>query len=154
MKVRSASTNLIGRCGLYCGICEIHRAGVDSEKLRLKLAKKHRCRPEEVHCDGCQALGVSTGWAYEKQWGINCKIFKCLNDKNIRFCCQCPQYNSCAQHADLARMCSDLDMDLRENLSRIQAGEEKQWLAEQERTYRCPRCQRPVIASSSFHRCH
>jgi hypothetical protein len=150
----SVDKNLIGRCGLYCGTCEIYRAGQDSADLRSALAKKHRCRPEEIRCDGCQTLGASAGWAYEKRWGINCKIFKCLNDKNIRFCFQCPHYDSCAQHAALARMCSGLDMDIRENLSRIQAGEAEDWLAEQERKYLCPRCRRPVIVSNSFPCCH
>ena len=67
--------NIIGRCGLYCGICEIYRAYKDSKELRKELAKKHNCDPEKVMCEGCQAIDVY-GWSLEKEWGKNCKIFK------------------------------------------------------------------------------
>ncbi len=32
-------TNLIGRCGLYCGICEIYLAYKDSKELQEKWQK-------------------------------------------------------------------------------------------------------------------
>ena len=63
--------SLIGRCGLYCGICEVYRAYKDIGaqyimSLREELAKQHKCQPEEVRCKGCQAIGVD-GWAHEKE---------------------------------------------------------------------------------------
>jgi len=50
----------------------------------------------------------------------------------------CYQYHndSCRLHADFGRIYSGLDMNLRENLSRVKAGEEERWLAEGDRKYR------------------
>ncbi|MGQ9706326.1 MAG: DUF3795 domain-containing protein [bacterium] len=50
--------NLVGRCSLYCGICEIYRAFKDSPKLQDELANRHNCRKEEVRCEGCQAIDI------------------------------------------------------------------------------------------------
>jgi len=50
--------NLIGRCGFYCGVCEVYRAYKDSKELQEKLAKKYNCSPEEVRCEGCQAMDI------------------------------------------------------------------------------------------------
>lgn len=49
-------TNLIGRCGLYCEICEIYHAYKDLKELQEKLTERHNCTPDEVRCEGCQVL--------------------------------------------------------------------------------------------------
>jgi hypothetical protein len=46
------SKNLVGRCGLYCGFCLIYRAGKDSEKLRKSVARRSKCKPEDIRCEG------------------------------------------------------------------------------------------------------
>lgn len=145
--------NLIGRCGLYCGICEIYRAYKDSKELREKLAKKHHCPSKEVRCDGCQTLGVS-GWSHEKEWGKNCKILKCLNAKELMFCFECGEYDTCQKHAEFAKICSGLGMDLSGNLRLIREGKAEEWLLEQDRKWCCPKCGRPVIVSYDFKNCH
>lgn len=96
--------NLTGRCGLYCGICEIYRAYKDSEELQRELASKHDCSPQDVRCEGCQAIDVS-GWSQEKEWGKNCAILQCLNAKELAFCHECDVYNTCQKHADFAEIC-------------------------------------------------
>jgi hypothetical protein len=144
--------NLIGRCGLYCGVCEIYRAYKDSQELRGKIAKKHNCLPEEVRCEGCQALSVY-GWSYEKEWGSNCKILKCLNAKGFSFCYECPQYDTCQLHAGLAKACLPR-IDLRANLQLIREGKAEEWLLEQDQRWRCPKCGNPVIVSYEFKECH
>lgn len=148
-----ADENLIGRCGLYCGICEIYRAGKDSKGLRETLASRHNCRPEEVRCDGCQKLGVS-GWSQEEEWGTNCKILKCLNAKKLNFCYECSEYDTCQNHAEFAKICSGLRMDLRENLRMIQRGKAEEWLLAQDKKWRCPKCNHPIIVSYNFKICH
>lgn len=145
--------NLIGRCGLYWGICEIYRAYKDSKELQLKLAERHRCRPEEVRCEGCQALELS-GWSYEKEWGKNCKILKCLNTNGLSFCFDCGEYDTCPKHSKFTKICSGLGMDLRENLRTIQEGKVEEWLSGQHQKWRCLECGRPIIVSYDFDECH
>jgi hypothetical protein len=55
------SKNLVGRCGLYCGFCLIYRAGKDSEKLRRAVARRSKCKPEDVRCEGCQKCWLTVG---------------------------------------------------------------------------------------------
>lgn len=145
--------NLIGRCGLYCGICTVYRAYKDSKELQGKLAEKHGCLPEEVRCEGCQALGTYP-WTYEKQWGSNCKIVKCLNAKRLTFCFEFSDYDTCQKHAELAESCSGLEMDLRASLQMIQEGKDEEWLLEQDKRWRCPKCGNPIIVSYEFKDCH
>jgi hypothetical protein len=145
--------NLIGRCGLYCGICEIYRAYKDSRDLQKALAKKHGCLPQEVRCEGCQALDACA-WSHEGEWGRNCKIVKCLNTKGLTFCYECGEYPLCPKHAEFAKVCAPLGIDLVENLRAIQEGHAEEWLSEQETRWRCPACGNPRIASYDFDACH
>jgi len=147
------SRNLVGRCGLYCGICEIYRAYRDSEELRRQLAEKHDCSPQDVRCEGCQAIDVF-GWSREKEWGKNCKILRCLNRRELTYCYECPDYEPCKKHADFAKICSGLGMDLRQNLNNIQETDATQWVTEQERKWRCPKCGQAIIVSYAFTDCH
>jgi len=145
--------NLIGRCGLYCGICAIYRAYKDSKELQGKLAKSYECLPEKVRCEGCQALDIY-GWTHEKEWGSNCKILKCLNIKGLGFCYECFYYDTCQKHAELDKEYSRLGMYLRANLQMIQEGKAVEWLLEQDKRWRCPKCSNPIIVSSDFKDCH
>lgn len=145
--------NLAGRCGLYCGICEIYRAYEDSRELQVELAKKHDCSPAEVRCEGCQALDVY-GWSKEREWGKKCKIVKCLNGRELDFCYECDVYDICQRHVDFARICAGLGIDLRENLKIIQEDGIGKWLMEQDKKWRCPECNRPIIVSYDFTDCH
>ncbi|MEW6684683.1 MAG: GNAT family N-acetyltransferase [Candidatus Edwardsbacteria bacterium] len=143
--------NLVGRCGLYCGACEIYRAYKDSEKLREEIASKHHCLPEEVRCEGCQTLEIS-GWAYDKEWGKNCKIAKCLNSKNLKYCYECAGYDYCKTFGDFANICLKLGVDLRKNLKMIKKGKVDRWLEEQEKKWRCAECGKPI--SVDLKECH
>jgi len=145
--------NLIGRYGLYCGVCEVYRAYKDSRKLQEELAKKHNCLPEEVRCEGCQALGVY-GWSYDKEWGTNCKILKCLNGKKQKVCYECAEYDSCERFDKFAEICLGIGLDLRKNLKMIQEGRTEEWLSEQDKKWRCPKCGKPIIVSYDFKECH
>jgi len=148
-----ANKNLLGRCGLYCGICPVYRAYKDSREFQKRIAKRHGCLPEEVRCEGCQALN-DCGWSYEKEWGKNCQILKCLNIKKLSFCYECAEYGNCRKFDKLARSCLELGIDLRKNLQRIRDGKVEEWLLEQDKKWRCPSCGNPIAVSSDFRNCH
>jgi len=135
--------NLVGRCGLYCGACTIYRAYKDRGKLLENVAKYNNCHPEEIHCQGCQTA-LRDGWSFENEWGANCSYLKCLEARGLEFCYQCPEYSQCQKFDELARSALMHGEDIRENLERIKAGDTKNWLAEQDRKWRCPSCGNPV----------
>ena len=145
--------NLIGRCGLYCGICEIYRAYKDSKELQKELAKKHNCNPEKVRCEGCQAIDVY-GWSLEKEWGSNCRILQCLNARELNFCYECTEYDNCKRFDKFARICAGLGINLRRNLQMIKEGKAEEWLLEQDKKWRCSKCGNPIIFSYDFKNCH
>ena len=145
--------SLAGRCGLYCGYCEIHRAYKDSVSVRIQLAKKHRCAPGDIVCEGCQRVHAR-GWSKDPDWGRNCRILKCLGDRGLRFCYECTQLDSCELWGDLAEAYLHLGVDLKENLRQYKHGRVRKWLEEQDRKWRCAHCGNPMIVSSDFFRCH
>ena len=151
--------NLMGRCGLYCGVCEVYRAYKDSKELQKELAKKHNCLPQEVRCEGCQAIrriltvGVY-GWSYDKEWGTNCKILKCLDSKKLKFCYECAEYDSCERFDKFGEICLGISLDLRKNWKTIRDGKTEEWLWEQDKNWRCPQCGNPIIVSYDFKNSH
>jgi len=145
--------NLVGRCGLYCGFCSIYRAYKDSKKLQEELAKKFNCLPEEVRCEGCQTLDIS-GWSHEAKWGTNYTILKCLNAKKLKFCYECAEYGRCQKFDEMTRLCSEIGVDLRANLRMISEGKVVEWLLEQDKKWRCPKCSNPIVNSDDFKNCH
>ncbi|MFQ6085224.1 MAG: DUF3795 domain-containing protein [Candidatus Bathyarchaeia archaeon] len=143
--------NLIGRCGLFCGTCPIYRAYEDSRKLQEALAKEYNCSPEDVRCEGCQVV-MEEGWAGDENWGKNCKIIKCLDARGLNFCYECDVYDQCERFGDLFESTLKYGENLRKNLERIKVGEAEQWLAEEEKRWRCPNCKKP--ASMYLPECH
>ena len=70
MPKNEISRNLIGRCGLYCGACDIHRAYIDKDQEKQKrMAKYFKCKPSQICCHGCQNLD-------QKSWSTDCKILE------------------------------------------------------------------------------
>jgi hypothetical protein len=148
-----ADKNLVGRCGLFCGICSVYRAYKDSREFQEKIAERYGCLPEEVRCEDCQTLDVH-GWSHEKDWGKNCKVLKCLNSRKLRFCSECAKYNTCQRFDEFARMNSYFGIDVKRNLQMIKEGKIEEWLLEQDKKWRCPSCGNPVAVSSDFRNCH
>lgn len=143
--------NLIGRCGLYCGACRIYRAYMDSEKLREKFAKEFECSPEEIKCEGCQKLD-EMGWDREKYWGNNCRIVKCLKKKNLNFCYECEEYETCKKFDKFYKICLKIGIDLRDNLAIIQSGNIDEWLEQEMERWKCPECSKSI--SVDLKECH
>jgi hypothetical protein len=145
--------NLVGRCGLYCGICPIYRACKDSREFQEKVAKRHGCLPGEVKCGGCQTVNLH-GWSHERNWGKNCKILKCLNSRKLNFCYECIEYDTCQIFDEFAKMNLNLGIDVKRNLEMIEDGKIQEWLFEQDQKWRCPSCGNPIAVSSDFRNCH
>ncbi|MBM3315486.1 DUF3795 domain-containing protein [candidate division WOR-3 bacterium] len=144
--------NLAGRCGMYCGICEIHRAYKDGGKLRLDVAKKHKCLPGDVRCEGCRAVHI-VGWSREENWGKNCVILHCLKEKGLETCQDCKGAAACEKWGAVVEEYSHLGLDLKLNLRRIQELGLEQWLATQDERWRCQQCGTPSVVSADQQRC-
>lgn len=148
-----SDTSLIGRCGLYCGHCSIHRAYKDSERLRGEFAKLYGCTPEEIKCDGCQTVN-GYSWCKEAKWGKNCKMIKCLDSKGLTYCNECPEFDTCAMFNEFAADNLKIGVDVKVNLAAIKCKKPEEWLSEQEKIWRCRECGNPVINSELVKSCH
>jgi hypothetical protein len=145
-----ANKNLVGRCGLYCGACEIYRAHKDGGDYRQRMANFFKCPPEKVRCEGCQILTPEC-------WGNDCKIVRCLNAKGFRFCHECPDYeeHSCEKFEKFSEEYLKEDgVDLRANLAKIKTGEVEEWLKESEEKFRCPYCGKPLSIGALRKKCY
>jgi hypothetical protein len=145
------SKNLIGRCGNYCGACEIYRAYVDKGKLLLEVAKTRNCLPADIRCDGCGALPVN-GWARAEGWGRDCDIRKCLRGKGLEFCYDCTDILKCKRWNALAAEAGKAGIDLKASLLGLKQSKEV-WLVQQAERWKCQKCGRPIAASEE-NRCH
>jgi hypothetical protein len=134
--------NLVGRCGLYCGACTIHRAYKDNGEYLKKVAEYFKCPPEKIRCEGCMALTQDC-------WGNNCKIVQCLRSKGLDFCYQCTEYQhkTCEKFEKLAKGYIEDGEDIRANLEKIKKGKAEDWLRESEKLYQCPACGKPLPVS-------
>lgn len=128
-------SHLVGRCGLYCGACTIYRAYKDNGDFLNRVAKFFKCSPEQVRCEGCQALTPAC-------WGNDCKIVQCTTSKGLSFCYECSQFDdrSCEKFEDLAKRYMEDGVDVRASLARIKTGEVEAWLRDSEERFRCPFC--------------
>jgi hypothetical protein len=144
--------NLVGRCGVYCGACEIYRAYKDKGKLLLEVTKKYNCLPADVHCDGCGVLPMN-GWARAAGWGRDCEIRKCLHRRGFEYCYDCNEISACRRWNELAEECQASGIDLRANLLAIRDGHFEEWIEKQSERWSCQKCGKPVHASEES-RCH
>ena len=147
------SKNLAGRCGMYCGACEIYRAYKDAGKSRIEVAQKHGCLPAEVRCDGCRAVHI-IGWARDPEWGRNCQILRCLKTQNVETCGDCSQISECDRWQSLAAECERQGINLKENLRQMKLLGMDAWVKKQDERWRCQQCGRPVAASFEDPHCN
>jgi hypothetical protein len=148
----TVNPKLVGRCGIYCGYCEVHRAYKGSVSHRVALARKYNCMPGDIVCEGCQALHAK-GWSCDPKWGKNCEILECLGDNGYRFCYECPNVDSCAMWRKLAASYLELGINLRYNLQMMKDGKTREWLAEQEKRWRCADCGSELFVREGSLRC-
>lgn len=140
---------LIGQCGLYCGICAIYRAERDSPAFRKQIADQHGSSADEVSCQGCGALTPQC-------WGFNCQIKQCLKDREIEYCDDCPNYEKrlCDLFEDLADKYDKAGIDLRDNLEIIRTGRIDLLANSLERIYTCKSCGKlRAVRADKCHHC-
>jgi hypothetical protein len=84
--------SLQGRCGIFCGDCEIYIAySTNDAKAQGKIARKlskergETISPDLIKCLGCKGPASSC-------WGTTCKIRICAEEKGMEFCYQCREY--------------------------------------------------------------
>lgn len=142
-------TNLVGRCGLYCGACGIHRACRDNGEFRQILAKRFECPPEKVRCEGCQALTPEC-------WGNECNIVQCLNTRGFKFCYECPDYerHTCERFEKFSKEYLEDGVDLRANLAKIKRGKIEEWLKESAEEFCCAVCGKPLSIGALREKCY
>ena len=111
-------------CGLICHKCAIYLATREKDekkryKMRVDIArqiKEHygqECKPEDVtDCDGCRSEGdrLLAG-------SSQCKIRKCVKEKNIENCAHCNEY-PCEELEKLFTT----DLDAKKRLDQIKSG--------------------------------
>lgn len=83
---------LQGRCGIFCGDCDIYIAyATDNLENRKKIALEYSkgrgkgISPDQVKCLGCKAPDSSC-------WESRCKIRACAEERGVEFCYQCLSY--------------------------------------------------------------
>jgi len=138
-----AETDLVGRCGLYCGACSVYRAYKDGGEYLSRLAAFFKRPPEKVRCEGCQVLTSEC-------WGNGCKIVQCLRSKDFDFCYECAQFDdkSCEKYEELAKRYLEDNVDVRANLERIEYEQVEAWLKESQERFKCPYCKKPLPEGS------
>lgn len=144
-----ANTNLVGRCGLYCGACAVYRAYKDGGEYLKEFAEEAKCPLEKVRCEGCGALTAEC-------WGNDCEIVQCSRSRGFEFCYQCDRYEdgSCEKFGKLAARYLKSGVDLRANLERIEKGAVEEWLRECEEKYKCPSCGKLLTIWARKEKCY
>ncbi len=114
---------LQGRCGLFCGNCEVYIAyATDDIEGRKKIAAKQRelrpkpITPEQVKCLGCK--GPDSPW-----WSGKCKIRSCAEERGVEFC-----YQSRVYPCDILKEFHEQHPNARENLRTISKQGPDAWL--------------------------
>jgi hypothetical protein len=138
---------LVGKCGLYCGVCAIYRAQRDSPELRQQLAEKYNCSYEEIRCDGCGALT-------SKCWGFDCYIGSCIGSRHLEMCDECPKFDNrlCDDFEDMAARYAGYGIDLRENMELIREDRIDELIDSTERYFACKSCGK--LRAAGLSKCH
>jgi hypothetical protein len=122
---------LAAPCGLYCGVCAIHIAHRDDNlKFKERLTGLYGVGLGDLHCNGCLSDDV---FLYCRV----CPIKACTAGKGIAGCHQCADF-PCA-HIETFAFPVGRKVMLRSIPARRELGDE-QWMEEEEKRYRCPRC--------------
>ena len=139
---------LAGRCGLYCGACGAYRSQFDGETLKSIIAIKWDIPVEKLHCDGC-------GSASEGTLCYGCTFIKCLDEKGLSYCGECPEFeaDTCEEFKKAADGYMEVyGVDIRKNMMLVREGKIKEWLSSAAESFKCKKCRGPLIAGEA--NCH
>ena len=129
-----------GRCGLYCGACQVYRSEREDPEMRKKVAEWMNCAIDEAKCNGC-------GDFLDDSWGKDCSIVKCLKEKGFEYCYECTFFDTkmCKDFEGVAERYLKTGMDIRRNLLMIKEGKLDEFLNECHENFTCPHCGKQVM---------
>ncbi len=83
--------NLTAPCGRDCFNCPFYLIK-SNEKIRNTFALQFKTDPDKITCDGCR--NINGDCQVLKLYGFSgkCKIHECVNNKNVEFCFDCPDF--------------------------------------------------------------
>ncbi len=122
-------------CGIYCGACSILMARMTGYKDKFASYWKDELN-FELKCHGCK-----TDTLFENC--ENCKIRKCAVNRNIERCIYCTDFPCNIILGEGNNYLNKLPhlKTISKNLVTIKKVGVNQWLAEQEKQWKCPECQ-------------
>ena len=123
MNKNIARKDLIAPCGMDCGVCSAYLA------YHQNIPKK---RGKTVHCTGCRPRNKQC--AFIKR---DCNLLK---ENRIEYCFECNDYPCAALKRLDKRYSTQYGMSFIENLNYIRDHNIEEFLGQQEKKYRCPRC--------------
>lgn len=86
LDINNPDKRLAAVCGLFCPACTFFiGTAEDPERLKL-MAKRLRLPVEELECLGCRSDKLAF---YCRE---HCKMRRCVDEKGISFCVECPEY--------------------------------------------------------------
>jgi hypothetical protein len=138
-------------CGLYCGACDIlqtYQQGLQAQRtptwseLPEPFRKQLPTQNAEIRCHGCKSDTVFRGCAL-------CPLRSCARKKgNVELCVDCADY-PCLRTRLMGLITWMLSLERKlphqrsrhSNRERIRCAGMTEWLAEQDRQWRCPQCE-------------
>lgn len=75
-------------CGLDCFNCPMYLAK-ENEEMRNAIAKNIGVSPEQAICNGCRNENGTIAFLNMTE---PCNVYKCIKEKDISFCCDCPDF--------------------------------------------------------------
>jgi len=144
------NSNLIGPCGLYCGVCAVYIAHRDNnDKLKERLVSLYKgeisgkgtlpgsenLTKEDIRCDGCLSDNV---FMYCK----HCEIRDCTREKGYTGCYQCNEFP--CRYIENFPMAVGKKVILRAIPYWREVGTEK-FIEDEEARYVCPVCGNKVF---------
>lgn len=140
-------------CGIYCGACDIHQACRTGHKDYfasfwtepvLRALQKTLGNTEltsealQIRCHGCKSDTVFINCT-------TCRIRSCAIERKIEHCIDCKEY-PCPTHTEMRKISGLLPhvTNNHPNLETIKKKGVQQWLAEQEKRWKCPDCQTSI----------
>jgi hypothetical protein len=117
---------LQGRCGLFCGHCEIYIAySTNNLTAQKRIARAYSetkgktIQPVQVKCLGCKGTSSSL-------WRSSCQVRLCAEEKGLEFCYQCREFP-----CDTLQSLFEVNPQARENLRTISKIGPDAWLSQQ-----------------------
>ena len=135
------NSNLLSRCGIYCGGCYVYLAYKEGGGFLDSISEKLMIPKDEIRCEGCTGPAESL-WRNCRE----CRLLPCLEERGYEFCFECPEFEeaSCDKYEGLSRFCLERGEDIRASMRRIGNGGADAWLREQDRKWRCSQCGEPI----------